>query len=261
MLTPLQAREAFHLAFLRAMLRALPPASFVVKGGSNLRFFFGSVRYSEDMDLDAARAGELPVHLLREKVMSILGSAALSDILKTYGIDRVVPPNLAVAKQTETVQRFKIHLHTVAGEDLATKVEFSRRRLDSPVRTEPVSPEILGAYRMAPVVAPHYATPAAVRQKIEALLGRRQPEARDVFDLFTLRSQPDATPDPARAFTREQAAKARERIYSLTYERYRDTVVAFLSAADQDTYDSRAMWDQIRLVAIEILESGGTGGG
>ena len=51
--TNLEQREAFHLLFLRALVRSMPLESFVLKGGSNLRFFFGSIRYSEDMYLDA----------------------------------------------------------------------------------------------------------------------------------------------------------------------------------------------------------------
>jgi len=48
----LQVREVFHLEFLRELVKAIPTSAFVLKGGSNIRFFFGSVRYSEDMDID-----------------------------------------------------------------------------------------------------------------------------------------------------------------------------------------------------------------
>src|SRR5437016_3125395 len=149
----LQARELFHLTFLRSLARSLPPSSYVLKGGSNLRFHFGSIRYSEDMDLDVAG---VPVHVLAEKVMAILHSAGLADVLRSYGVDRVVPPDVSRAKQTETVQRFKVHLVTRAGEDLFTKVKFSRRGLDAPVVAKAVRPEVVSAYRMAPLIVPHY---------------------------------------------------------------------------------------------------------
>ena len=252
MFDPLQQREVFHLALLRALGRSLPLASHALKGGSNLRFFFGSVRYSEDMDLDASG---VPVHVLRDKVMAILASGGLADTLRTYGVDRVVPPDIGKAKQTETVQRFKVHLITFAGEDLSTKVEFSRRGLESPVRFEAVPPPVLARYHMAPLIAPHYAAEAAVVQKLRALIGRRRPEPRDVFDLHVLstRLEPGAE-TVAGGLTHADAETARERLFSLDYAEYRDAVVGFLDPGDQQTYGSVAAWDQIRLTALSVIE-------
>ena len=56
------------------MLEArLNRANWVVKGGVNLRAWFGSRRYSEDLDLDVA--GFAP-HVLRERFDKILLSVA-----------------------------------------------------------------------------------------------------------------------------------------------------------------------------------------
>jgi len=252
MFDPLQQREVFHLAFLRALGRALPLASHALKGGSNLRFFFGSIRYSEDMDLDVSG---VPVHVLRDKVMAILGSGGLADTLRTYGVDRVVPPDLGKAKQTETVQRFKVHLITSAGEDLSTKVEFSRRGLDAPVRSEAVSASILARYHMAPLIASHYAAEAAVLQKLRALIGRSRPEPRDVFDLHVLSTRLETGAEAvAGRSSRADAEKARERLFSLDWAEYRDAVVGFLDPEDQESYGSAAAWDQIRLAALAVIE-------
>ncbi len=252
MFDSLQQREVFHLAFLRALGRALPMASHALKGGSNLRFFFGSVRYSEDMDLDVSGVA---VHVLRDKVMAILASRGLADTLRTYGVARVVPPDIAKAKQTETVQRFKVHLITSAGEDLSTKVEFSRRGLDAPVRTEAVPAPILARYHMAPLIAPHYSAEAAVVQKLRALIGRSRPEPRDVFDLHVLSTRLEVGAESlAGRFPRADAEKARERLFALEYAEYRDAVVGFLEPADQESYGSPAAWDQIRLTALAVLE-------
>jgi predicted nucleotidyltransferase component of viral defense system len=252
---PLQKREVFHLTFLRALGRSAPPSTFVVKGGCNLRFFFGSIRYSEDIDLDASG---VPVHLLRDRVMAILQSSGLVDTLRTFGIDRVQPPALSRAKQTETVQRFKVHLLTTAGEDLPTKIEFSRRGLDSPIRAEPVSTAIVAAYRLAPVIVPHYTTVPAARQKIRALIGRREPQARDVFDLYTLSSQPEVSPaDLMAGFSERDLRQAHDRIYAIEYEQYRDTVVSFLAADDRVTYGSSEVWDEIRMRAASLIEHSG----
>ena len=46
-----QQCEAFHLLFLERLLKLADPKLFVLKGGVNLRFFYGDPRYSEDMDL------------------------------------------------------------------------------------------------------------------------------------------------------------------------------------------------------------------
>src|SRR3989338_5893881 len=143
----LQVREVFHLEFLRWFGRKLGAECYCLKGGVNLRFFFKSIRYSEDMDLDIRRIG---VERVQKIVMGILLTSGFSDSLKSFGIEKAVPPNLAKAKQTETTQRFKIHLLTQSGEDLFTKIEFSRRGLKGSMTVESVSTEVLRSYKMAP---------------------------------------------------------------------------------------------------------------
>ena len=59
MYTPHQQREIFHLLFLERLLKVSDPRAFVLKGGANLRFFFGSPRYSEDLDVLASVVGTL----------------------------------------------------------------------------------------------------------------------------------------------------------------------------------------------------------
>jgi len=250
--THLEQREAFHLLFLRALVRSVPLESFVLKGGSNLRFFFGSIRYSEDMDLDA---GGIAVHALADRVMDILESPALSAAMRPHGVREVVPPDLARAKQTETVQRFKVHLLTTANEDLFTKVEFSRRGFDTPHRAEAVGTAVLSRYRMPPLIVPHYTAQAAVRQKLRALRSRAQPQARDVFDLWVLSTQ--AGPSGMSAgLPADEIAEARERILSIGFHEYRDAVVAYLGPEDQRTYDAREFWDEIRLQVLSEIEEG-----
>ncbi len=258
MLTSLAAVEAFHLAFLRALARSLAPSAYALKGGTNLRFFFGSIRYSEDIDLDVEG---LPVFELKDKVGAILESPGLIGSLRPLGVDAIRPQDLARAKQTETVQRFKVHLLTSAGEDLATKIEFSRRGMDAPIRAESVRPEILRPYRMPPLIVPHYAAAAAVRQKLGALAGRKQPEARDVFDLYLLSAYVGADEgDPAAELPSRTLERAHERVYEIEYDDYRDKVVAFLSPDERPHHDSAEMWDEMRLVVVSLIEGGLRGG-
>lgn len=254
-LNSVQAREFFHLIFLRALARSIPPASFSLKGGANLRFFFGSIRYSEDMDIDVSGVA---VHTLREKVMSILGSSGVLDTLRTSGIENLRLPDMTRAKQTETVQRFKIGLLTTAGEDLPTKVEFSHRGLDDGIRAEPISPEVLASYRLPPMIVPHYVARTAALQKVRAISSRTKPQARDIFDLYLLSSQPEVQQTSLRqGLTAIDLRRARDTIYSIGFQQYRDTVVNFLGAEDRVAYDARQIWDDIRLRALAMIEEDG----
>ena len=47
-----QVVESFHLALLTALGERGGRDAFVLKGGTNLRFFFDSLCYSEDIDID-----------------------------------------------------------------------------------------------------------------------------------------------------------------------------------------------------------------
>ncbi|MGM0368724.1 MAG: hypothetical protein ACQEP2_09220, partial [Actinomycetota bacterium] len=86
--------------------------------------------------------------------------------------------------KTETTQRFKVHLINMGGEDLFTKIEFSIRGLGSGVIGSPISDSILRAYKLIPLLAPHYNIGSTVMQKITALALRPAIQARDIFDLY-----------------------------------------------------------------------------
>ena len=46
-----QVVELFHLVFVRALFSNLPDKTLIaIKGGINLRFYFQSVRFSEDRE-------------------------------------------------------------------------------------------------------------------------------------------------------------------------------------------------------------------
>lgn len=248
----IQQREIFHLAFLRQFVRMVKPGIYALKGGVNLRFFFGSVRYSEDMDIDI---GGIEVFKLKDLVMKLLASQTLLTFLRAYQIEKVVPPDLKSAKQTETVQRFKVHLITSAGEDLFTKIEFSRRGLESGVKTESVSDAVLGRYHLTPLIVSHYGIDLALKQKVYALAGRSQPQARDTFDLYSLSSQISKKDmDSVKSgFAATKLKTARENLYAITFENFKDTVCAYLSPDDCDYYSQKAMWENIQLKVAGIL--------
>lgn len=236
---PLKIREAFHLFFLQEFLRKFDPKLLVLKGGVNLRFFFKSRRYSEDMDLDVKTASLASV---RNNVLRTLET--LGRIMKPYGIREVVPPDLRAAKQTETTQRFKIHLVTSNGLDLFTKVEFSRRSFKGAVLFERVDTELLRTYRLASVIAPHYDAASAYEQKIGALADRSEVQARDVFDLYHLKTfLPENYRTEAKAGILRQAL---ERLSDISYGQYRDQVVSYLSQEDQEFLSRPEVWDDMK---------------
>lgn len=140
--SPLQIREIFHHEFLRWFGRKVKADYYALKGGVNLRFFFNSTRYSEDMDLDVH---SIAVVKLKDIVMEILQTLSFQDNFRSVGIVKVIPPDIVKAKQTETTQRFKIHLVTSNGEDLFTKIEFSRRGIKGGVVVQTVLDNILRA--------------------------------------------------------------------------------------------------------------------
>ena len=93
----MQSKEIFHLEFLRFLSGKVKTKYFSLKGGANLRFFFQSIRYSEDMDLDVSGVG---MTALKDIVMKIFQAPYFQDSLTQFGIERVVPPDIIKAKQT-----------------------------------------------------------------------------------------------------------------------------------------------------------------
>jgi len=250
-LTPLQMRELFHIEFLRWFSRKVKSARYVVKGGVNIRLFFGSVRYSEDMDLDVSGVS---VHGLKDTVTMILDTSSFTESLRPFGIKGIVPPDMAKAKQTDTTQRFKVHLLTAAGEDLFTKVEFSRRKLGGKVLVESVPGLILRPYKLAPFLVPHYDAGSAMAQKISALGSRKVLQARDIFDLFVLHSQTAQPSGSSGVISDDVLEKARERVFEAEFELFRDTVVEYLSPEDKNTYGNASAWEEMKLTVAQFLE-------
>jgi hypothetical protein len=252
MYNSLQQREVFHLEFLRWFSRKVDFRHYALKGGVNMRFFFGSTRYSEDMDLDLT---EVRVDIIQDIVLQIFKSQNFVDNLRPYGIQSISVPDMAKAKQTETTQRFKIHLITFAGEDLFTKVEFSRRGLKEGIVPSSVLDSVLRTYKLMPIIVPHYNAVAAALQKISALALRPAVQARDIFDLYILSTKiTDYEINNLKAPKKEKLERAYENLFSVTFEQFRDSVVSFLAPDEQASYSSSLFWDEIKLKVANLLE-------
>lgn len=252
MYNSLQQREVFHLEFLRWFGRKIDPRYYALKGGVNMRFFFGSIRYSEDMDVDLA---EVRVDVIQDIVLQILKSQNFVDNLRPYSIQSISVPDMVKAKQTETTQRFKIHLITFAREDLFTKVEFSRRGLKDGIMASAVPDSILRDYKLIPIIVPHYNAMAATLQKISALASRPAVQARDIFDLYILSPKlNDPEINSLKTPKKEKLERAYENLFSVTFGQFRDSVVSFLSPDEQTSYSSSLFWDEIKLKVANLLE-------
>jgi predicted nucleotidyltransferase component of viral defense system len=247
---PVQHIEAFHLSLLRMLEARVNRANWVVKGGVNLRAWFGSRRYSEDLDLDVVKGAP---HVLREGVAKVLLSRPLAELLATQGLEitRTSSP-----KQTETTQRWKIELKAAGvSVPLHTKIEFSRRGMrDEEYALEPVRSDIVRPYGIPAPTAHHYTAPAAMRQKIRALAGRSETQARDIWDLDHLVRTTNADPRPLPSAVLTALPEAIERALSLGYDEFKAQVVPYLSAEDQTIYGTPDAWDRMCELVGERLE-------
>jgi hypothetical protein len=253
MYTSRELREAFHFCFLERLLRTAGANLFVLKGGVNLRFFFGSPRYSEDMDFDVV-AGS--VATLKKNGYKVLEDAALRRTLGTYGIADIEINDPGTAKHTATTQRFRVQLVTVSGERLPSKIEFSRR---APVEgggreVALVDPEVARRYQRLAFRCQHYDGAAAVAQKLLALAGRTVTQARDVFDLDVLQRGGHAHPLTLRKLVSdEQRRTAAANLQGLRFEDFAGQVLEFLDEDQRRGLDAAAWRAMVDGVARLLL--------
>ena len=249
---PIRFVELFHLLFLVQLSRRLDKRGFVVKGGCNLRFFHRSIRYSEDMDLDV---GDVATLMLRDRVRAVFASRPFAEILEARGIRL---EHLTEHKQTETTQRWKLGLRvdgvTVP---LPTKIECSRRGLDEGVVFGSIDPIVARLYQLPPLMVSHYDGATAFQQKVGALAGRREIQARDVFDLHHLLATGGASGaraplDPG--VTERASANA----MSVDFGMFKSQVLAYLAPEEQAQYDSPTVWDTVVLEVVDALRAGGS---
>lgn len=244
--TPLEAVEFFHLQFLRVLAVGPDKSHYIVKGGCNLRFFFKSIRYSEDLDLDVHTTAPAT---LRNKVDKILGSGALPKLLLSRDVSIA---SASQAKQTDTTQRWKIGL-VVAGSErsIPTKIEFSRRETDPDHGLEAVDATIAHALQITPPLVEHYRPGAAFRQKVAALIGRKEVQARDVFDLHLLLALLPVAKRPS--IDRATSRAATDRLLEISYDDFVGQVVAYLEPDHQEIYANEDAWEQMQTDVASAL--------
>ncbi len=241
-----QITELFHLAFLDVLSRRLDPARYVLKGGVNLRYFFGSQRYSEDIDLDVN--GVEPWGL-EDKVDGVLDSGAMKALLRVGGLGIA---EFSKPKQTKTTRRWKVALEVSGRSELVrTKIEFSNRNGEQRYCLEAVPSRIAAPYALRSPSVQHYTEDAPAEQKAKALAGRSETQARDVFDLdLLLRRKPLSVG----SLDSQVLSDAADRALQLPFAAFRDQVLPFLDPDVVELYDTEEAWEQMQTFVAEKLE-------
>jgi predicted nucleotidyltransferase component of viral defense system len=241
--------EQFHLLFLDQLSRKLDPKLYALKGGCNMRFYFKSIRYSEDIDLDIQIIHK---ETLRNKIKNILTSVPLKQILQFRGIEIIT---ISEPKQTETTQRWKL---TIKIEDfllpLHTKIEFSRRGLQTGTKFEAIDPHLIQSYNLSPIMMNHYSADTAFQQKVHALASRSQTQARDLFDIYILLTSQIKNS----SFAKKQKHifhEAQIKAKTITFQDFKSQVLSYLAPEYQQQYDSKTVWNNIITQVNNALET------
>lgn len=247
--SPQKSVELFHLLFLRHMSEKLDKGLYAVKGGCNLRFFFKSIRYSEDLDIDVKTIAK---ETLRSKIHKLLESPTFRQALLSKGMDI---EQYSEPKQTETTQRWKVSLKRIDSlVALPTKIEFSRRSMDEALAFEPIDPELISYYQLYPILVNHYTQEAAFCQKINALIHRSEVQARDIFDIHLLLNR-GVQPECLSHVLRKQLNVAIENALSVDFSEFKAKVVVYLMNEYQNYYDSAIIWTKIQTQVTAKLEN------
>jgi len=248
-LTVAQNIEAFHLSFLSVLRTKVDERGYVLKGGANLRYFFDSVRYSEDIDFDLDLDEDRSWRFV-EAVTEVLASPALKRLLAVPGI-AIDHDTTALKKDTKTTKRWRAFFAAPGHDErLRTKIEFSLRNGETRLELATVPNEIARPYALRPPSVQHYLIGAAIKQKIEALAKRPETQARDVFDLELLFRRESVTEGDVSNTLRKAAADA---AVALTYADFEAQVRPFLDSDVAAMYDQPTWETMQHFVVTEVL--------
>lgn len=247
-----QQREIFHLLFLERLLKISDVRLFVLKGGVNLRFFFNSPRYSEDMDLDVLGGS---VATLKKNGYRILEDPAFARSLAVFGIAELIVNDPSKAKQSTTTQRFRARLVTTAGDIYPTRVEFSRRGSKHAYVTETIDPAVVRPYRRLSFACQHYPARSAVLQKVDALAHRSEVQVRDAFDLYVLWLGGHLNAEAISSIPQRALQGAFDNLSGFSYADYEGHVLDYLEGEQLERFAPERVWNDIRETLLRVMMS------
>lgn len=167
-------REYFQLLFLRYFyeIEDARGAKAYFKGGTALRFLFGSFRFSEDLDFTYDGPTEAIKTTLQTILPKLEAESGLEILLK----------NERVFERRGVGYRLVFQPSSLFKQPLGVRLDFSFREL-------PLEPEISAVTPMDYPISPfplvrHLSRKEILAEKIRAILTRSRP--RDLFDLWFL---------------------------------------------------------------------------
>ncbi|MDZ4663200.1 MAG: nucleotidyl transferase AbiEii/AbiGii toxin family protein [Pseudomonadota bacterium] len=244
-----EAIEYFHLFFSHRLTLKVDRKLFCLKGGCNLRFYYQSFRYSEDIDFDVQTTS---VETLKKNVEKILKDDSFRFLLKNTRAIEIV--DWSAPKQTETTQRWKVNLK-MGGQSLTipTKIEFSRRRAAVVGgKIEPIPSQLISMYKLQPILLQHYQLSEAIEQKIGALVHRTETQARDVIDLKILKDL--IQNDLQFKINNADKQKAIKTLASITFDQFKSQVWPYIMANYQEHYGMPETWIRLQEEVIKLID-------
>lgn len=242
--------ECFHLAFCHRLGAKVNRRFFSLKGGCNLRFYFQSIRYSEDIDFDVTT---ISVSTLKRHVDRILNDQSFRTTLRINQKIEIV--HWSAPKQTETTQRWKVSVQLGTQLPIPTKIEFSRRESEiTGAEIGQVTAQVTTGHKLQPLLLQHYMLPKAIEQKIGALIHRTETQARDVIDLQILIDQIVDRKVIDFSFTQDQKKKALETLLAVSFDDFKSQVWPYLLREYQEYYNNVATWNQTQASVVRFID-------
>ena len=124
--------------------------------------------------------------------------------------------------------------------------------------TGTVSPDRTGRYRQLAFQCQHYSGHAQAEQKLAALVGRSEPQVRDVFDLYVLWLGGHWDDTVGRTLPEHVRTRAADLLVSFSYADYVDQVVDYLDPESRADYEGVDRWNDICAALIDLLDEGDT---
>jgi hypothetical protein len=203
------------------------------------------------MDLDIQFTA---VATLKKNVEKLFKDQLLISQLNSKGLEIARFSN---PKNTELTQRWKLSLRNIKSRvEINTKIEFSRRGgVDEGLEISPPTEMVLNQHNLPKFPIPHYDKDRAFAQKIGALVGRSEPQERDLLDIDVLLNLGAKLPISEK-IDNSELERASETIIEMDFDRYMSKVIAYLTEEHREYYGTREVWEKIQervLTAIEAV--------
>ena len=168
----IEETEKFHLLFLAQLGSCVDKNLYALKGGCNLRFFWKSIRYSQDIDFDVHTIAR---ETLRKNVNQILGSLGFRRILRSSKIEL---GQISEPKQTDSTQAGRSISESTAPPMILDQNRIFQAEVRQGSQFQPVDPEIARIHDLRPILASHYGLEAAFPKRSMRRRPGADPRAR-----------------------------------------------------------------------------------